>query len=308
MMEVNKKYMYRCLELARYGEGFVAPNPMVGAVIVHDHKIIGEGFHRKWGEAHAEVHAINAVKDQSLLKESVLYVNLEPCSHYGKTPPCAELIIRKGIPKVVIAQEDPFPQVAGKGIQVLQEHGIEVVKDILKEEAEELNIRFMTTVRKNRPYVLLKWAQSADGYMDTFRKVGDGKCPVKFSNDFTQIQVHKLRAEMSAIMVGTRTLLLDQPRLNVRLWDGLDPIVVRPDSSKDLSVLLKELYEQGIQSLIVEGGRELLQSFIRSGIWEEARIEVATLQLHAGVQAPILQGTLETVQKCKKSTVLKYKN
>ena len=301
--------MRRCLELAKSGKGFVAPNPLVGAVIVCAGKIIGEGFHRKWGDAHAEVNAINSVKNQELLKQSTLYVNLEPCSHYGKTPPCAKLIIDKKIPRVVIAQQDPFSQVAGRGIQMLKDAGIEVITDVLREEAEKLNIRFLTFTNKKRPYLILKWAQSSDGYIDKIRKENDGQFPVRFSNDFTQILTHKLRAEEAAITVGSNTLILDKPQLNVRYWDGKNPVKIKSDSKQSLSMLMKELYEKNIQSLIVEGGSKLLQSFINENLWDEARIEINTsLNLNNGIKAPNITGNLEIVQKCKKSTILLYKN
>lgn len=300
--------MYRCLELAGYGRGFVAPNPMVGAVIVNQDKIIGEGFHQKWGCAHAEVNAINAVKDPTLLQTSTMYVNLEPCSHFGKTPPCAELIIEKRIPRVVIAQEDPFSKVSGKGIQMLKNAGIEVFVGLLKDESEKLNIRFITTIKKNRPYVVLKWAQSLDGFIDRIREEGDGQLPFTFSNDYTRILVHKLRAEESAIMVGNNTLLLDTPRLNVRYWDGSDPRVVKSETNKPLDALLKELNEEGIQSLIVEGGAKLLNSFIESGNWDEARVEINKIKIEKGVKAPDITGDLETVQKCENSMILFYKH
>lgn len=300
--------MYRCLQLATNGKGFVAPNPMVGAVIVYQGKIIAEGFHRKWGEAHAEVNAINAVRDIELLKKSTLYVNLEPCSHYGKTPPCAELIIRKEIPRVVVGMKDPFPKVAGRGIKMLQDKGVEVITGILEEESKELNIRFITSIENHRPYVILKWAQSLDGYIDKYREVNDGKSPVVFSNEFTKVLVHKLRAEEGAIMVGSKTLLLDNPKLNVRYWDGKDPCIIKADSKQSLKEMLKDLYNQGIQSLIVEGGTKLLQSFIHLGYWDEARVEVASLKIKEGVKAPVIEGVPETVQKCEKSEILYFKN
>ncbi|GHT76590.1 riboflavin biosynthesis protein RibD [Bacteroidia bacterium] len=304
---VEEKYMHRCLELARKGSGFVAPNPMVGAVIVHDGKIISEGFHRKWGEAHAEVHALASVRQPEKLKNSTLYVNLEPCSHYGKTPPCAELIIEKQIPRVVIGQTDPFPEVSGRGIRMLQNAGIEVVTDVLKEECETLNKRFLTFVRKKRPYILLKWAQSADGFMDKIREIGDGQLPVKFSDDFTQVLVHKMRAEEAAITVGRRTEQLDRPQLNVRYWQGNNPKIIRLESTKTLAGQMEELHRQGIQSLIVEGGATLLYSFLEQRLWDEMQIEVSQLCLGNGVKAPTASGVLINVQKCKKSTILFYK-
>ncbi|MDR0427547.1 MAG: bifunctional diaminohydroxyphosphoribosylaminopyrimidine deaminase/5-amino-6-(5-phosphoribosylamino)uracil reductase RibD [Dysgonamonadaceae bacterium] len=307
-MEVGNKYMYRCLELAKKGKGFVSPNPMVGAVIVYENKIIGEGFHRKYGQPHAEVNAINAVKNQNLLKKATLYVNLEPCSHYGKTPPCAELIIKKQIPKVVVGIRDPFPSVSGRGIQMMRDAGIEVIVDVLKVESEQLNVRFFTFINKKRPYIILKWAQSSDGFIDKKREINDGQLPVKISNDLTQLFVHKLRAEESAIIVGSRTLTLDKPLLNVRHWNGNDPVKIKADKNKPLSVLMQDLYDEKIQSLIVEGGAALLSSFIEEGLWDEANIEINTsLKLYEGVKAPEISGSIETVQKCKKSAILYYK-
>lgn len=303
----NEKYMLRCLELAKKGKGFVAPNPMVGAVIVCEGKIIGEGYHRKWGDAHAEVNAIRSVRQPELLKKATLYVNLEPCSHFGKTPPCADLIIEKQIPQVVIGQTDPFPQVSGRGINRLTEAGIAVTTDVLKTECEELNKAFITFVNKKRPYILLKFAQSADGYMDKVREINDGQAPVRFSDDFTQVLVHKMRAEASAITAGSRTLELDKPQLDVRYWQGNNPVRVEADSRKPLLKWMQELYEQNIQSLIVEGGATLIRSFVNENLWDEARIEVSTFRLGEGVKAPVFSGILETVQKCEKSSILIFK-
>jgi diaminohydroxyphosphoribosylaminopyrimidine deaminase/5-amino-6-(5-phosphoribosylamino)uracil reductase len=303
----NDKYMRRCLELAKKGKGYVAPNPMVGAVIVYEGKIIGEGYHRKWGEAHAEVNAIHSVRQPELLKKSTLYVNLEPCSHFGKTPPCVNLIIEKQIPQIVIGQVDPFPEVSGKGIKALREAKINVTINVLKAECEDLNKHFITFVNKKRPYIILKFAQSADGYIDKVRKINDGQTPVKFSDHFMQMLVHKMRAEESAIMVGSRTLELDKPQLNVRYWQGNDPVRIKADSRKSLSDLMYELYKQNIQSLIVEGGAKLIQSFVSESLWDEARIEVNALKLNEGVKAPVIFGTLESVQKCENSSILVFK-
>ena len=301
-------YMRRCLQLATYGKGFVAPNPMVGAVIVHNNRIIGEGFHGKYGGPHAEVQAIASVKDEKLLKSSTLYVNLEPCSHYGKTPPCVDLIREKQIPKVVIGQEDPFPEVSGRGIKILREAGIEVICGILEEECKELNKRFLIYTLQHRPYIILKWAQSSDGFMDQLREENDGKTPVKFSNAFTQMLVHKTRAEESAIMVGTRTLRLDKPALNVRYWKGNDPKRITADSKQPLPQQIRSLYECNIQSLMVEGGAQLLQSFLNENLWDEIQIEVAAFPLMKGVVAPVPKGILQNVQKCENSVLFHYKN
>ncbi|MDR2086854.1 MAG: bifunctional diaminohydroxyphosphoribosylaminopyrimidine deaminase/5-amino-6-(5-phosphoribosylamino)uracil reductase RibD [Dysgonamonadaceae bacterium] len=304
----DERYMRRCLQLAEYGRGWVAPNPMVGAVIVYQGKIAGEAFHRKYGEAHAEVNVIGAVRNTEYLQAATLYVNLEPCSHYGKTPPCAELIIRKQIPRVVIGQSDPFPEVSGKGIKMLKDAGIEVITGVLEKECEHLNRRFITFHQKRRPYIILKWAQSADGFIDRFREPGDGRLPVRFSDDFSQIRIHKMRAEEAAIMVGSRTEQLDKPQLNVRFWQGNHPRIIKPVSHKSLALQMNELYEQGIQSLIVEGGAKLLQSFIEERLWDEAQVEITPLRLNEGVKVPAFPGTLENVQKCKKSSVLFFEN
>jgi len=300
--------MRRCLQLATCGKGFVAPNPMVGAVIVHNNRIIGEGFHGKYGGPHAEVQAIASVKDEKLLKSSTLYVNLEPCSHYGKTPPCVDLIREKQIPRVVIGQEDPFPKVSGRGIKILRETGIEVIQGILEEECKELNKRFLTYTLQHRPYIILKWAQSADGFLDRHREENDGEVPVKFSNYFTQMLVHKTRAEESAIMVGTRTLRLDKPALNVRYWKGNDPERITLDSKQSLQQQIRLLYERKIQSLMVEGGAKLLQSFLNENLWDEIQIEVAAFPLNKGVAAPAPKGILQNVQKCENSVLFHYKN
>jgi diaminohydroxyphosphoribosylaminopyrimidine deaminase/5-amino-6-(5-phosphoribosylamino)uracil reductase len=306
-MLIEEKYMSRCLQLAAYGCGFTAPNPMVGAVIVHRGKIIGEGFHRKYGDAHAEVNAIASVKEEQFLKESTLYVNLEPCSHQGKTPPCADLIIRKQIPTVVIGQIDPFPEVSGKGIKKLREAGVEVVCGIMEKECRRLNKHYLTFIEERRPYIILKWAQSADGFTDRLREAGDGRKPVKFSDAFTQMLVHKLRAETAAVMVGKRTELLDNPALNVRFWNGNDPERIVADRSKSLQTLLRELYEKRIQSLIVEGGSKLLQAFLAEDLWDEARVEISPVLLGEGALAPALpEGALENVQQYENSTVFLY--
>ncbi|MDL2322947.1 bifunctional diaminohydroxyphosphoribosylaminopyrimidine deaminase/5-amino-6-(5-phosphoribosylamino)uracil reductase RibD [Bacteroidales bacterium OttesenSCG-928-A17] len=299
--------MYRCLQLASYGKGFTAPNPLVGAVVVFEDRIIGEGFHRRCGEAHAEVNAIQSVKNENLLADSTLYVNLEPCSHYGKTPPCAELIIRKKIPRVVIGMKDPFPSVAGKGIQRLKEAGVEVKCGVLENECFRLNRRFLRCIQNQRPYIILKWAQSSDGFIDRFRDKGSTENPVRFSTDFTQLLVHKLRAEEAAITVGSRTEELDHPLLNVRFWAGKDPQKIRFDSKEPLEKQLQKLYTEGIQSLIVEGGAALLSSFIQTRLWDEARIEVSDIILKKGVKAPILGILPDKSLKCENS-ILFYNN
>ncbi|MDR3339549.1 MAG: bifunctional diaminohydroxyphosphoribosylaminopyrimidine deaminase/5-amino-6-(5-phosphoribosylamino)uracil reductase RibD [Candidatus Symbiothrix sp.] len=304
----EEKYMYRCLQLAAYGKGFTASNPLVGVVIVHQGKIIGEGFHRKYGEAHAEVLAIASVTNKNFLKESTLYVNLEPCVHYGKTPPCTELIIKKQIPRVVIGQVDPYPEVAGRGISRLREAGIEVICGALEADCKKLNKRFLTYIQKKRPYIILKWAQSSDGFMDYQREENDGQKPVRFSNAFTQTLVHKLRAQEASIMVGKRTALLDKPLLNVRYWNGNDPLRIIAQDRIPLKELMATLYEQKIQSLIVEGGATLLRSFLDEALWDETHIEISPLVLGKGLAAPLPKGQLQSVQKCENSLNFYYDN
>lgn len=212
--------MWRCLRLAKNGLGYASPNPMVGAVVVHNGKIIGEGFHREHGKPHAEVNAIESVKDKSLLKSSTLYVSLEPCSHYGKTPPCTQLIIDSSIPKVVVATLDDYPEVSGRGIRLMQEAGIEVIQNVLRDEARYLNKEFFTVQTCNRPYIYLKWAQTRDGFIDRKRVAGEQAVPTPISNNLTRMLVHKLRANVDAIMVATNTAVNDNPSLTTRLWYG----------------------------------------------------------------------------------------
>ncbi|MDR1372528.1 MAG: bifunctional diaminohydroxyphosphoribosylaminopyrimidine deaminase/5-amino-6-(5-phosphoribosylamino)uracil reductase RibD [Dysgonamonadaceae bacterium] len=305
-MNNQEQYMRRCLQLAALGRGFTAPNPMVGAVIVWQDIIIGEGFHRRYGEPHAEVNAIADVCSENLLKESTLYVNLEPCSHHGKTPPCAELIIKKHIPRVVVGHIDPCPKVSGQGLKMLQEAGVEVVCGVLEEECKAMNCRFLTYIEKRRPYIILKWAQTADGFIDKIRETGDKQRPVRISNELTKIIVHKHRSEESAIMVGKRTKLLDNPRLDVRYWAGNNPVKFVADSSRTLYEQLHDMYAQGLQSLIVEGGARLLNSFINQHLWDEADIEVANFQLSNGVKAPKIDGILTDIHNYGNSNVFRY--
>jgi diaminohydroxyphosphoribosylaminopyrimidine deaminase/5-amino-6-(5-phosphoribosylamino)uracil reductase len=328
-MVVEEKYMYRCLQLAKNGLGSTAPNPMVGAVIVHNDLIVGEGFHQQYGQAHAEPNAINAVKSEVLLANATLYVNLEPCSHFGKTPPCAALIIEKKIPRVVIGSIDPNPLVAGRGIEMMRKAGIEVVVGVLDAENRELNKRFFTFQEKKRPYILLKWAQSVDGFMDGDRK-DNTTPPVQFSTPFTQLLNHKTRAEEAAILVGTTTVLMDNPQLTTRHWVGKNPVRMAIDKEGKITSnyklmdasaetiiftpkpsvvnanisyvqldfnqaiipqLLQELYIRNLNSLIVEGGQTLLKGFIDANLWDEARVEVAPVKLGKGVLAPTMSNT-----------------
>lgn len=223
-MTIDERYMARCLQLAACGRAGAAPNPMVGAVIVHNGTIIGEGYHRQCGGPHAEVNAIAAVEDERLLRESTMYVSLEPCAHYGKTPPCADLIVSKGIPRVVIGCRDSYAEVDGKGIQKLRAAGIEVTIGVLEQECRELNRAFFTYHSKQRPYITLKWAQSTDGYIDALREEGEAHEPVKFSTEESAMRVHRLRALSDAILVGRRTAVLDNPSLTTRLWPGKSPL------------------------------------------------------------------------------------
>ncbi|MBN1413614.1 MAG: bifunctional diaminohydroxyphosphoribosylaminopyrimidine deaminase/5-amino-6-(5-phosphoribosylamino)uracil reductase RibD [Bacteroidales bacterium] len=326
---LHKKYMIRCLELARLGLGHTAPNPMVGSVIVAGDEIIGEGYHAKAGKPHAEVNAIQSVKNIDLLRKSTLYVNLEPCAHTGKTPPCTELIINHGIPAVIIGTSDPHNIVAGKGIKRLNQAGIYTETGICRTECINLNKRFFTSQILKRPYIILKWAQSADGFLDVIREKVEIPQPNWISNEISRKLVHKWRTEEQAVMVGTNTALLDNPRLNVREWPGKSPLRIVLDrslrlppslnlfnnqhttlvinESKDgrsgnciykkipftadlLSQVMKILHELDIQSVVIEGGKQLLDSFIKSCLWDEARIFTGSKLFKNGIKAPQIEG------------------
>ena len=302
--------MRRCLQLARCGEAGAPPNPMVGAVVVCDGRIIGEGYHRHCGGPHAEVNAINSVRERHLLSRSTIYVSLEPCAHYGKTPPCADLIIESGIRRVVVGCTDPFAKVNGLGIKKLQEAGCEVQVGVLEKECRELNCRFFTFHQKHRPWITLKWAQSRDGIMG-----GDER--ITFSNALTQTLVHRMRARSGAILVGTNTALQDNPTLTTRLWPGQNPLRLTIDGStpthiyleENIEEILQDLYSRGIQSLLVEGGARLLQSFIDKGLWDEARLETAPFCLGEGVSAPILKDEqLESKQNYGGQIIQQYRH
>lgn len=319
--------MARCLQLAKMGAGNVSPNPMVGAVVVHNDRIIGEGYHVRYGEPHAEPMAISSVKDQNLLPESTLYVNLEPCSHYGKTPPCANLIVSKKLKRVVIGCLDPNPKVSGNGVRILKEAGIEVEMGVLEEESQKLNRRFICFQLKKRPYIILKWAQTQDGFIDALR-ADNSTCALRISNSITQQLTHKMRTENMAIMVSTNTVLLDNPSLTVRNWTGRAPIRLAidrngliPDNynlkdsksktiiftqkesvsqpnleyiylendSNNLPFILQKLFEHNIHSVLVEGGAKLLTSFIETGLWDEANVEIAPTEIGKGVPAPLIK-------------------
>lgn len=333
-MKEDEIYIRRCIQLAKNGQNNASPNPMVGAVIVCNGKIIGEGYHVRCGEAHAEVNAIRSVKDESLLKESTIYVSLEPCSHHGKTPPCADLVMEKQIPRIVIGCRDPFIKVSGRGIRKLQEAGREVIVGVLEEECRELISHFITSNVLHRPYIILKWAESSDGFMDINRSDG---IPMKLSTDYTSMMVHKRRAEADAIMVGTNTAILDNPSLNIRNWYGKNPIRIvldkhlslnpdlnlfdghtptlvytikeRPDTDKVsyitlnhekplLPQIMNDLHQRNVQTLLVEGGSKLLQSFIDDGLWDEIFVERSEKQLLSGVKSPeIKQKNSYSIQK-----------
>jgi len=331
LMNNHDLFMLRCIELASNGLGAVAPNPMAGCVIVHDGKIIGEGFHQKFGQAHAEVNAINdAIKkhDEEILNRSALYVSLEPCAHTDKTPPCADLIIEKKIPVVYVGCIDPFLKVNGKGVERLRKAGVEVHSEILEKECRELNKRFFTFHEKKRPYIILKYAQSKDGFIAVVNSTNEKG---NISNDYSRKLVHKWRGEEQAIMIGTNTAVADNPFLTVRDWKGKNPLRVVIDRSLKLpptmnvfnsdaptlifnekkndktnniewvavdfgknflKEIVQQLYIREIQSVIVEGGTKLLQSFIDENIWDEARIFTGDKWLGVGVKAPLLKGTV----------------
>ena len=282
MANGDEKFMKRCVQLAKNGQQNAKPNPMVGAVIVSsDGRIIGEGYHVRCGEGHAEVNAFASVSadDERLLKEATLYVSLEPCSHYGKTPPCADLIIKKGVKRVVVGCIDEFAEVQGRGIRKLREAGIEVEVGVLEQECQKLNRRFFTYHREQRPYIILKWAQTANGFID------DHFEPLQISSDFTKMLSHKLRAEEDDILVGRVTEERDHPQLTVREWQGPDPKRLVVDHAHPLN--LESLHAHHIQSLIVEGGTKTLESFLEQDLWDEIRVETNTLMtVSDGTRAP----------------------
>ena len=280
-MTEDEKYMWRCLQLARNGQQNAKPNPMVGAVIVAEGRIIGEGYHVRCGQGHAEVNAFASVsaEDEKLLSEATVYVSLEPCSHYGKTPPCADLIIKKGVKRVVVGCVDEFAEVQGRGIKKLQDAGIEVTVGVLEDACKALNRRFFTYHRLQRPYIILKWAQTANGFID------DHGQALAISTPFTQMLSHKLRAEEDAILVGRVTDDREHPQLTVRQWAGPNPKRLVIDRQHPLN--LEVLHAHHIQSLIVEGGRKTLDSFLAQGLWDEIRVETNhMLTVTGGTRAP----------------------
>ena len=332
-MTNHTQYMRRCLELAKNGLGTTYPNPMVGSVIVCDDKIIGEGWHKKSGEPHAEVNAVNSVQDKSLLKKSTIYVSLEPCSHFGKTPPCCDLIIVNKIPNVVIGTVDSNIKVAGNGIKKLIEADVNVTVGILETECKELNKRFFTFHEKKRPYVILKWAETQDGFIAPLnprqaQEDTQNRRPIWITNEYSRQLVHKWRSEEQAILVGTQTIIDDNPKLNVRNWTGKNPIrividqnnriplnshifnnevntiifsaIAKPIDEQNITFeiinfklnvaeqILDTLYKHQIQSVIIEGGSQTLQTFIDENLWDEARIFIGNHSFETGIKAPIL--------------------
>jgi diaminohydroxyphosphoribosylaminopyrimidine deaminase / 5-amino-6-(5-phosphoribosylamino)uracil reductase len=341
-LENHELYMNRALNLAKLSAGNVAPNPMVGCVIVHNNEIIGEGWHKKYGEAHAEVNAISSVVDQALLAESTVYVTLEPCSHFGKTPPCADLLIDKKVKKVIVCNIDPNPLVAGKGIEKLQISGIEVETGILAKEGLAINKRFFTFFEKKRPYIILKWAQTADGFI-----AGENYKKIQISNAFSSKIVHKMRTENAAIMVGTNTAINDNPNLTTRNWAGQNPVrilidkqlrfknsmnvfndeaqtliynlhgngkvanaqyVQLPENDDFLANLILDLYAKNIQSVLVEGGTKLIESFIKLGLWDEALVIVSDNKISDGVLGPKMDfSKAECIEKLQNDLLYFFK-
>ncbi len=308
--------MRRCLEIAQNGLGRVAPNPMVGAVLVRDGEIIAEGYHCGHGLPHAEPEAIHKVEDKALLRECTLYVSLEPCNHFGKTPPCSELIVTSKIPRVVVATTDPFPKVNGSGIQRLRNAGVEVTLGVLEKEAREQNKRFFTFHERKRPYIILKWAQTLDGFIDVARTADEPAA--KVSNEQAHRLSHRWRTEEQAIMVGTNTVRMDNPLLTARLWPGKNPTRIVVDekntlphtlnlfnseaptlvlNTTDVGDWMKIFYENNLQSVIVEGGARLLRSFIEAGLWDEARIFTSSQQFGKGVNAPKIEGVVRNEER-----------
>lgn len=338
-MRTDSHYMLRCFELAKQGMGLVSPNPLVGCVIVKDGKIIGEGWHQQYGGAHAEVHAINQVADKSQLVGSTVYVNLEPCAHVGKTPPCADLLIQHKVGKVIIANIDTNPLVGGKGITKLKAAGIEVEQGILEPEGRGLNKRFFAFYERQRPYIILKWAQTLDGFIA--RTNYESKW---ISHEQSRQLVHKWRSEEDAVLVGTKTAAHDNPMLTVRHWSGRNPVrvvidrflrlpdnlslfdgsvkticynvlkheehpnvlLIRLAENNFLESILEHLISIGIQSIIVEGGATTLSLFINQGLWDEARVFTSSRQFHAGIAAPAFTGLLMAEEKIDTDTLRVY--
>lgn len=282
-MKTNEKYMRRALQLASLSPYRTHPNPMVGAVIVHDDRIIGEGWHRQCGSGHAEVNAIASVADadQHLLTDSTMYVTLEPCSHYGKTPPCAKLIIDTGIPRVVVGAVDPFEKVAGRGIAMLREAGVEVEVGMLADESRKLNRRFFTAHTLRRPYITLKWARSADGFMDADRNTTSEGKAYRFSTSLSTVMTHRQRALADVIVTTAATVEADEPRLDTRVFAGPSARRVVVDMHVDPQLLMERIYSQGAISVLVEAGPRFLQAMLDADLWDEIRIETSAVALGA---------------------------
>ena len=333
-MQIHEIHIKRCLKIAKNGLGSTRPNPMVGAIIVCDDKVIGEGFTSPYGQSHAEVNAINAVKNKALLKKSTLYVTLEPCSHHGKTPPCSDLIISHNIPKVVIGCIDDNPQVVGKGIAKLKASGCEVIVGVLENECKIHHKRFFTFHNKKRPYIILKWAEAKDGFIAP--KTKDKQKPIWITNRYSRQLVHKWRSEEQVILVGTNTVIEDNPSLTVRDWTGDNPTRIVIDKSlklnselklfdnaaKTISISNKEidfkknitkqicdlLFKENINSIIIEGGSKTLQTFINEGLWDEARVFVGLTEFKEGVKAPQFKGKLASEQSILDDSLKVYLN
>lgn len=347
MQNSHQTYMKRCLQLAANGLQAAMPNPSVGAVIVHNDVIIGEGYTSKYGGNHAEVNAIHSVKDKSLLKEATIYVSLEPCSHFGKTPPCSDLIIKHNISKVVIGTIDPFAKVAGKGIEKLKNGDCEVIIGVLEAECVASNKRFFAFHQHKRPYIILKWAATQDGFIDKIRHENDPIQPNWITNKFSRQLVHKWRSEEAAILVGTNTAITDNPKLNTRDWHGKNPVRIVLDKSLRIpesyalfdqtikTIILTEqqkesqenvvfetidfskniakqicaiLYKHELQSVIIEGGKQTLQTFIDANLWDEARIFTGNVLFQQGIEAPRLHGNLQSEQTILDNSLHIYTN
>jgi len=334
-VNIHEKYIKRCIEIAKNGLGTARPNPMVGSVIVHEDVIIGEGYTSTYGGNHAEVNAIHSVQDKSLLKQATLYVTLEPCSHYGKTPPCSDLIITHNIPKIVIGCVDDNKKVAGQGIERLRKAGCHVIVGVLENACKEHHKRFLTFHNKKRPYVILKWAETKDGFIAPVSK--DTLQPVWITNEYSRQLVHKWRAEEQSILVGTQTVLDDNPSLTVRDWTGENPIRIVLDRKNKLTPnykvfnneaktiiisdnplkessyntaqhILNLLAENEITSVIIEGGGQTLQSFIDTNLWDEARVFVGDIFFKQGIEAPVLSGKLISEKSIKQDILKIYLN
>lgn len=346
-MTIHQKYIQRCIQLAQNGLGTTYPNPMVGSVIVHNNRIIGEGWHYESGKPHAEVNAIASVKKTSLLKESTIYVSLEPCSHFGKTPPCSDLIIAKGIKKVVIGTIDIFDKVSGAGVQKLISAGCDVTVGVLEKECMDLNKRFFTFHSKKRPYIILKWAETKDGYIAPFSS--KKREPVWISNTYSRQIAHKWRAEEQAILAGNQTVLKDNPKLTIRDWSGKNPIRIvidlsgktpedsfvldqtvqtiiitskkhkKPSSNTliyevvDSQKCIPEevcsiLHKYNIQSVIIEGGLHTIQSFIDKNLWDEARVFTGNTTFGSGTKAPVYKGEMIFEEKITTDILKIYLN